>query len=86
MRTLAAREKVSAALICTHLKLLRLTPSIQEFIRGLATPAAVGLFSLRKLGAISELKAEDQVMEFERLRSRFESTAGQLCPFNTAVR
>jgi DNA invertase Pin-like site-specific DNA recombinase len=76
MRTLAAREKVSAALICAHLKLLRLPPSIQEIIRGLTTPAAVGLFSLRKLAAISELKAEDQFMEFEKLRRQFESTAG----------
>jgi hypothetical protein len=44
-------------------------------IRGLATPAAIGLFSLRKLAVISKLKADDQVMEFAKLRSRFESAA-----------
>jgi hypothetical protein len=75
MRMLAARENVSAALICTHLKLLRLAPSIQEFIRGLATPAAIGLYSFRKLTVIAKLEAADQVMEFAKLRSRFESAA-----------
>jgi len=73
VRALARREDVSASLVSFHLKLLRLAPEIQIFVRGLSTPAEVDFFSLRKLALLSEWDRETQLVKFKALQRRFSA-------------
>jgi hypothetical protein len=71
VRALAPKEQVSASLVSFHLKLLRLAPEIQQFARGLSTPAEMDFFSLRKLALLSEMDHGTQLAKFQSLRRRF---------------
>lgn len=73
VRALALKENVSASLVSFHLKLLRLAPEIQIFVRELSTPAEVEFFSLRKLALLSELDRETQLTRFKTWQRRFST-------------
>lgn len=73
VRALALKENVSASLVSFHLKLLRLAPEIQIFVRGLSTPAEVEFYSLRKLVLLSELDREAQLARFKSWQRRFSA-------------
>ena len=84
VRALALKESVSASLVSFHLKLIRLAPEIQIFVRGLSTPAEVEFFSLRKLALLSELDRETQLMRFKTWQHRFRSITAPNTPSSTA--
>ena len=71
VRAFARTECVSPSLVSLHMKLLRLAPEIQGFLRDLTSPKALQHFSLRKLAALAELSHDRQLVEFASLRSRF---------------
>ncbi|MBA3849034.1 MAG: hypothetical protein C0502_03440 [Opitutus sp.] len=71
VREIARKEGVSPSLVSLHLKLPRLDPEIQGFLRDLTSQKALQHFSLRKLAALAELPHERQLVEFAVLRSRF---------------
>lgn len=71
VRSIASMERVSPSLVSLHLKLLRLAPEIQIFVRELATPRAVHHFSLRRLAALADLERDRQLIEFASLRKNF---------------
>jgi DNA invertase Pin-like site-specific DNA recombinase len=71
VRAFARTEGVSPSLVSLHVKLLRLAPEIQGFLRDLTSPKALQHFSLRKLAALAELSHERQLVEFASLRSQF---------------
>lgn len=71
VRAIARKEGVSPSLVSLHVKLLRLAPEIQGFLRDLASPKALQHFSLRKLATLAELPKERQLVDFAVLRSQF---------------
>ncbi len=72
-QALAAQEEVAPGSITHHLKLLELTPEIQNFLRGLKDPDAVRYYSLRKMRRLSELPADGQSVQFNRLQHGFRA-------------
>lgn len=81
VRALALKESVSASLVSFHLKLLRLAPEIQIFVRALSTPAEVEFFSLRKLALLSEEDRETQLVRFKGWLRRFSTVTTPNAPY-----
>lgn len=71
VRSIASMERVSPSLVSLHLKLLRLTPEIQIFVRELITPRAIHHFSLRRMAVIADLDRDQQLAKFAELRADF---------------
>lgn len=71
VRAVADYREVSASLVSLHLKLLKLAPEIQIFLRDLAAPKALQFFSLRRMARLAELPHGKQLAEFNVLRSDF---------------
>jgi DNA invertase Pin-like site-specific DNA recombinase len=68
VRALARHDGVSAALVCLHLKLLQLPAEVVAFVQRLDTPAALRLFSFRKLTAMSKCGPKEQLERFKIIR------------------
>ncbi|MSU52485.1 MAG: recombinase family protein [Opitutaceae bacterium] len=64
---LARKERVTGATLTYHLKLLRLTPQIQEFLLTLKTAQDVRRFSLRKMIALAEFGHDTQRKRFAQM-------------------
>lgn len=68
---IALREKLTPGAITHHLKLLTLTPTIQQFLQDLTDPAAVHYFSLRKMRRLANLPVPEQKSTFAELRRTY---------------
>lgn len=75
-QAIAAREKIAPGSITHHLKLIKLIPEIQAFLRGLTESDAVQYFSLRKMRRMAELPAETQSAHFRQLKRGFKTGIG----------
>lgn len=73
VRLIAAREKVSPSLVSLYLKLLRLAPEIQDYLRGLATRQAARFFSLRRMAPLAQFDRDRQLAEFAALKAHFSA-------------
>ena len=72
-QAIAMREDVTPGFISHHLKLLRLAPEIQDFLRELKDPDAVRYYSLRKMRRLAELPTNGQNVQFGRLQHSFRA-------------
>lgn len=72
VRIIARQEGVSPSLVSLYLKLVRLAPEIQGFLRDLTSERALEHFSLRKLAVIAELPRDRQVEAFASLKAQFK--------------
>jgi len=73
VRALALKENVSASLVSFHLKLLRLAPEIQIYLRNLTSSTEVEFFSLRKMALLSEEDRETQLARIKTWQRRFSA-------------
>ena len=60
-----------------HLKLLKLAPEIQVFLKGLSEPADLRRYSLRRMKSLAELSVTAQRDQFLKTRA-FDGSAAQL--------
>lgn len=52
-----------------HLKLLKLAPEIQGFLKGLSEPADLRRYSLRRMKSLAELSVTAQRDQFSMMRA-----------------
>lgn len=64
-QAIAARERIAPGTISHHLKLLKLIPEIQEFLRGIKDADTARNFSVRKMHRLAHLPASEQKMYFK---------------------
>lgn len=81
VRALALKENVSASLVSFHLKLLRLAPEIQVFLRNLSTSTEVDFFSLRKMALLAEPDRVVQLQRFRIMHQRFAAKNATIAGF-----
>jgi hypothetical protein len=74
---LARQEGVTAVTLTYHLKLLKLAPEIQAFLKGLSEPADLRRYSLRRMKSLAELSATAQRDQFSKMRAD-DGSAAQL--------
>lgn len=72
-QSIAAREKLTPAVISHHLKLLDLSPAIQQFLQELTDPVATHYFSLRKMRRLADLPIGEQKRVFHELQQNFKA-------------
>ena len=58
-----------------HLKLLKLAPEIQVFLKGLSEPADLRRYSLRRMKSLAELSVTAQRDQFSKIRTEDGSLA-----------
>ncbi|MBL9217567.1 MAG: recombinase family protein [Opitutaceae bacterium] len=75
-QAIAKREHIAPGSVTHHLKLIKLIPEIQEFLRGLKEADAVHYFSLRKMRRLAELPAEPQTTQFQQMKRGFKMGIG----------
>ncbi|MEN9631861.1 MAG: hypothetical protein RL077_265 [Verrucomicrobiota bacterium] len=66
---LARQEGVTAVTLTYHLKLLKLAPEIQAFLKGLSEPADLRRYSLRRMKSLAELGVTAQRDQFSKMRA-----------------
>ena len=66
---LARLEGVTAVTLTYHLKLLKLAPEIQAFLKGLSEPADLRRYSLRRMKSLAELSVTAQRDQFSKMRA-----------------
>lgn len=69
VRAIARADRVSPSLVSLHLKLMRLPPEAQRYLRDLRSRRAVQHFSLRRLAALVAMPREEQAKVFAKLRA-----------------
>jgi hypothetical protein len=72
LRGLARKVGLSPPMITYHLRLLKLDPDIQKYLRGLQTASAMEHFSLRKMMELAKLPITGQRVAFASLQREFE--------------
>jgi hypothetical protein len=66
---LARLEGVTAVTLTYHLKLLKLAPEIQAFLKRLSEPADLRRYSLRRMKSLAELSVPAQRDQFSKMRA-----------------
>lgn len=75
-QAIAKREQIAPGSVTHHLKLIKLIPEIQEFLRGLKEADAVQYFSLRKMRRLAELPTGPQTTQFQQMKRVFKMGIG----------
>ena len=77
---LAKRFGVTPGAVTRTLKMIQLSPEIQNFLGALKTKEALRHFGMKKVGALADLTREEQLAGFERIRRAFAQPTPSLVP------
>lgn len=77
---LARRFGVTPGAITRTLKLIQLSPEIQNFLGALKAKEALRHFGMKRVGALAELPRGEQLAAFERIRRAFAQPTPDLVP------
>jgi DNA invertase Pin-like site-specific DNA recombinase len=75
LRRLAEQEGEVPPTLVFRFRLLKLVPSIQNFLAGLRDPMAIRFFSLRRMMALAKLDEAEQRRGFAQMREEFDGWA-----------